>query len=1088
MNFEKEDSLIFEHLAGGNIIEKPPIYASTGEHLLFLSGDVINVYSTTTGQLVRKLEGATTPLADYCFELDNEDVIVACSQSGEILSWSWQTGELKGTVKLDVGRGLVTNFQILNLWGNSQLPYAFMCMKIAGAQINWRLVDRVEGRFVPIPCDLKLSMKAPLMSVDTKNFPNLVLVQGFYVFFVNYKTWTWKRFMNAHKVPITVLQKHPSEDCFATGDETGKIFLWREFTSQTEVKTSLYHWHHTKVTSIYFTVSGANFFSSGDEAVLVKWNVKNPEYKQFLPRMSAKIQHIVVSPDNSQIAVCTVDNGVQIVGTENKVLSNLQEFTYIVDDKTGNSKFPVGLRLNPRTNTLVLNGRTGSLQFYNTYTKNLLYNLNIVNQNQLSTESDRILYDISVTKAAFNIDWLATGEVFNDQEHLPELRLKFWKFQEESQRYALNTNIELPHEGGFKAIEFSNDYQVDNLLCATVGEDNVIKMWCLDDSDSIYKDGKSWFCIAQTSYRNLPVDSISFSQDGSLLAAGYGNTLCIYKSDDLKLKAALTGANGMDGCVSKAQVRIPSKNMNGSRNDLKEKRDKLMKLFSNMLDMNEETLIKELQKTVVHDKKKKSDMMDPVGELDDKQKTALYTRILQLHELNLFQKVMIYQKLGIGCKVHPQIAAKFADYIHNTVKERRKEKRAQLLHTELHRLNKQCRFKAKYRLDQYVKRQRTYDTTVSNNLVPLLSLLNLSHNTTQTPISNGSAAQASKSPKVNNEKVIPPKSPIAEIRHVQFAAGEYGHLVAVCTERRILIWNLLTLRLQSVLKLSVKHFTFDAQTNLMAVVTTNDELHIFQPNVPLPIYQRHNIPQLHGMAWIPRRYPKQRSINLDWQAQSTLYFLTDDQKIVYLSSPTEKEADVPTPIVFNNFASETMRYSTFGTYAVKSNTEKQISSRQSGPLVLGNADKTAVKALIDMSTHTMPPMSLMCEDFLKSMVRPVASPAVSRSQSNTIGDDDDGGGDALATRLNGDGITNGFGGAHSDDEDDMNGDIKMTNGSSSPATNASASNIRKDLMRKTEELKHSHKIKCEDQNAPANDDVEETKLRFLAKQHINLEF
>lgn len=206
--------------------------------------------------------------------------------------------------------------------------------------------------------------------------------------------------MNANQVPVTTLQKHPSEECFATGDETGKIFLWRQFNSQWEVKTvsthsdaatylkfisfiipnfpilqSLYHWHHTKVTSICFTVSGANFFSSGEEAVLVKWNVQDPRLRQFLPRMSSKIRHIAVSPDNSQIAVCTVDNGVQIVGAEHKILQNLQEFTYIADDKTGTDKFPVGLRLNPRTNTLVLNGRTGSLQFYNTYTKNLLYNV-----------------------------------------------------------------------------------------------------------------------------------------------------------------------------------------------------------------------------------------------------------------------------------------------------------------------------------------------------------------------------------------------------------------------------------------------------------------------------------------------------------------------------------------------------------------------------------------------------------------------------------------------------------------------------------------------------------------------------------------
>lgn len=63
--------------------------------------------------------------------------------------------------------------------------------------------------------------------------------------------------------------------------------------------------------------------------------------------------------------------------------------------------------------------------------------LNIVNENALSTERDHILYDTRVTKAAFNIDWMATGEVFNDEQHLPELRLKFWKYEEKSQRFAL---------------------------------------------------------------------------------------------------------------------------------------------------------------------------------------------------------------------------------------------------------------------------------------------------------------------------------------------------------------------------------------------------------------------------------------------------------------------------------------------------------------------------------------------------------------------------------------------------------------------------------------------------------------------------
>lgn len=55
-------------------------------------------------------------------------------------------------------------------------------------------------------------------------------------------------------------------------------------------------------------------------------------------------------------------------------------------------------------------------------------------QNALSMETDKVLYNIIVTKAAFSIDWMATGEVFNDHEHLPESRLKFWKYDEAAKK------------------------------------------------------------------------------------------------------------------------------------------------------------------------------------------------------------------------------------------------------------------------------------------------------------------------------------------------------------------------------------------------------------------------------------------------------------------------------------------------------------------------------------------------------------------------------------------------------------------------------------------------------------------------------
>lgn len=340
-------------------------------------------------------------------------------------------------------------------------------------------------------------------------------------------------------------------------------------------------------------------------------------------------------------------------------------------------------------------------------------------------------------------------------------------------------------------------------------------MWSLEDSDNIYKKDKTWYCIAQTSYKGLPVEAISFSQDGSLLAAGYANTLCIYKSDSLKLRAALTGANGLDGCATKAHIRIPIKNINGAKSELLEQRKKIMQLFTNMLETNDEALIKQLQ-NVFNDKKSQANLSpESLESLDDKQKTNLYTKILQMHELNLFQKVLLYQKMGISCKIHPQMKTKLAEYINNSMKRSRDVENK--LMSQAHKLNMSQRFKAKYRLTRHFRQQKQYDNKISNNLVPIMSLLNITNTTGQTK------QTSKKDNSLNVKSAVPPKPVLSEINHVKFAAGEYAHLVVVCTERRVLIWNLLTLRLQSVLKLSVKHLTFDPQTNLMAVVSQQNE-------------------------------------------------------------------------------------------------------------------------------------------------------------------------------------------------------------------------------------------------------------------------
>ena len=147
-----------------------------------------------------------------------------------------------------------------------------------------------------------------------------------------------------------------------------------------------------------------------------------------------------------------------------------------------------------------------------------------------------------------------------------------------------------------------------------------------------------------------------------------------------------------------------------------------------------------------------------------------------------------------------------------------------------------------------------------------------------------------------------------------------------------------------------------------------------------------------------------------------------------------------------------------------------------------------------MSVHTMPPMSLICEDFIKSMVTTsdAKSPLDSHLEANNSED-------ALTTRLNGE--QNGYG-SHSDTEDENNDNddsndrltggaasTRMTNGNSLSSTHK----IRKDLMSKTDELKRKQKALGLSDNSnhtlpPAAHDDQENKLRSIAMLAINLDF
>lgn len=489
-----------------------------------------------------------------------------------------------------------------------------------------------------------------------------------------------------------------------------------------------------------------------------------------------------------------------------------------------------------------------------------------------------MLYNLYVSHVALNMNWLATAELLDDHENTIESRLKFWQFDLEKQSYVLNTQIELPHENGIRALEFSTPYNVDNLLCATSGEFDV-KIWALEDSGNYKRTSKIWNCIARTNYKNLPIRSLGFSSDTSLLGVGYGNTLCIYAPETLHLKCALSAPSGLDGSANKLSISLPSdkkkNNLAEKRQQFLEKRKKLLDAIRSMLESGDVNIVKKLSDSKPKKMAKKKQKHINVEELNIDDQQMLFDQILAFSGLNLFQKINIYDKFNLRGRVLPKWEQSYREYTERTdVKANNLD-----IQYRLENLSPKYKFKYVHKYNQYkLSSQRSRIASAALNRT-----ISFAPATDTPPLINGNAKSNDESasderPSINFKKQT------TQINHVVFCAGEFTHLVIVCTENRLLIWNLLTLRLQSSFKIAVEQISIDLYTSLVAVTTKTNDLYVFLPNTPIPLYQHRNLPRIQGLAWIPRHFPKPHSLMIDWQASTELYFLSEKQVIIINSS------------------------------------------------------------------------------------------------------------------------------------------------------------------------------------------------------------
>ncbi|XP_030761208.1 WD repeat-containing protein 75 [Sitophilus oryzae] len=511
---------------GSSFIKLEPVFSTNGENIFVSSRNSLFEYNTRTGKLIYEYKGLKSNVIGFnCALIDDFECLIACSEDGQVIVW-------KVVFKVKIHEWQLTksnlrSFDLISFQSEKGLE-ALVSFKNKNEKILFAVTNLKKGGIKTL---LKVSI-SDNYAMDVSLNKYFSLVHQNTVHFVNLESKTMSKYTMSRNRTFTCVACHPNEQVVLTGDNTGRVVVWQDiFNKQTQ---AVFHWHNLPVTCLAFSASGSNFYSGGNECVLVKWQFDRPNFKQFLPRLPAELRHITVSENNAYLAVATSDNAIRIIDSRLNQINLIQNLVF-------GRQFESGIHFDPITRSLVLNGNTGCVQFYSPNDMSLLYNIDIVGQNKVTDERETKMENTEVRKLALSKTgkWLATVEDRNGEKNVcEEVRLKFWQFNTEKQIYELSTSIEYPHERKISNIAFQPVVN-ENLKCVTIGDDKKFKIWQVTESTNIYKTGLVWKCLSIGFYRHLPCKSLSFSADGSLFATAFESILTTWTPDSCELKCSL---------------------------------------------------------------------------------------------------------------------------------------------------------------------------------------------------------------------------------------------------------------------------------------------------------------------------------------------------------------------------------------------------------------------------------------------------------------------------------------------------------------------------------------------------------------------
>ena len=327
----------------------------------------------------------------------------------------------------------------------------------------------------------------------------------------------WTNYMR--NIAFTCIACHPTEDIVATGLSDGRIIVWKDFVAQQQPISVTYHWHRERVADLSFSAAGTVLYSGGVETTLLFYQMSDGSLS-FRSKLGVPIKMITSDQVNRKIAVQFIDNSFKLISTDlrqdDDISMNLSELSFDVFSQKVDC-----VCYEPSSNSLVLKGSPGQLQFYSLQSKSKVQELDVVIKNYEYSELENVA-QLIIT--AFDVSpdgvWIASSELWDDGVHFAEERLKFFRRKAE---YELSATFHLAHSKAITGMKFSPDGRT----LVTMGSDALCWIWQLKSRH--VGELEQWTKMKSFQRNSLWQPSrVAFSSDSSLVAVQFAEVITFW--------------------------------------------------------------------------------------------------------------------------------------------------------------------------------------------------------------------------------------------------------------------------------------------------------------------------------------------------------------------------------------------------------------------------------------------------------------------------------------------------------------------------------------------------------------------------------